>query len=273
MDPTTTPRWLGWLWLVGGCVTATAALVGALVGWLAVGSATRLVEDSIHLSRDALISVADGAEAADDVFDDVAGSLRDVQGTLAEGSLTLTRAAAVTSGLGGVVTEQVPDSIDAVRDAMPGLIDTAGVVDGAMRGLAFFGVDYAPDVPLGEALAEIDSRLAEIPTLLRRQQDALAGIAGDLGAFGSATLAVSDDLGRIRSRLGDIDVVLAGYGRLVSESDTVLARLEDQLLARGRILRILTVVVGLGVAATQTAPIALGRAVLGAGPGRTAPGG
>lgn len=264
MDLHSLPRWLGWSWLVGGVVTVVAALVGAVGGWLFIGATTEAASDSIAVTRRVLTSVADTTQVVEDVFDDVGSSLRDLQGTLGESSLTLTRASVVTRDLGEVVSEQVPGSIDAVRASLPALIDGAGVVDTTMRGLAFFGVDYDPEVPLDESLEEIDARLEELPTILRDQQEALDAIASDLGRFASATLEMSDDLGAIRSRLANADTVLGDYGMIVGDSDTLLRDLEDDLVGTARLLRGLVVVTALGVAVTQTAPIALGATVLAA---------
>jgi methyl-accepting chemotaxis protein len=248
--------------VVGGVVTVVAALVGGVVGWMLVTDATRTTAESVAMSRRVLDSVADSTAVVDSVFDDVADSLRDVQGTLVDASLTLTRAAVVTRGLGRVVSEQVPESIDAVRDSLPGLIDTANVVDRVMRGLSFFGVDYDPAVPLGDSIEEVDIRLAELPALLRAQQETLSSVAADLGSFSSATLEISDDLGAIRARLADAAVVIDGYGQIVSDSTDLLERLETQVVGRARVLRVVLIAVALGVAVTQTAPIALGLAVL-----------
>ncbi len=258
------PRWLGWSWVVGGAFTVVAALVGGVIGWMLVTDGARAAADSVAMSNRVLETVAESTAVVDSVFDDVASSLRDVQGTLADASLTLTRASAVTRGLGRVVSEDVPESIEAVRQSLPALIDTANVVDRVMRGLSFFGVDYDPAVPLGESFAEIDARLAELPVLLRTQQATLAGVAADLGTFSSSTLEISDDLAAIRVRLSEASVVLAGYERVVSDSTELLARLEDQVVGRARILRIVILAAALGVAVTQTAPIALGLTVLAA---------
>ncbi|MEX0757606.1 MAG: hypothetical protein WD204_06620, partial [Acidimicrobiia bacterium] len=130
------PRWVGWLWAVGGAAAVLGSLVGVAVGWVFIGTVGDAVTDTVGVSRRALLSVEETTRVIDEVFDGVAGSLREVQSTLADTSLTLTAASVITRSLGDVVTEEVPASVDAVRASLPALIDTASVIDTTMRGLS-----------------------------------------------------------------------------------------------------------------------------------------
>lgn len=252
------PRWMAWLWVVGGALTVAAVVVGAVVAWIFVGTAAEAVTESTEVTRRALTAVAETTEVVDAVFDDVAGSLRDVQTTLAETSLTLTSASAVTRNLNGVITEEIPASIDSIRAALPGLIDTAAVIDSTMRGLALVGVDYDPSVPLDQSLVDIDARLAAVPALLRTQQETLSSVTGDLGRFSSSMIELSDDVGSIRVRLAEASSVLGGYTTIVADSTALLDDLESGLTTGVRVIRLSIVLLVLGVVATQTLPIAAG---------------
>lgn len=251
---------------MGGVVAVVGSLVGVVVGWVFVGTVGDAVSDTVGVSRRALVSVGETTLVIDEVFDDVAGSLRNVQTTLADTSVTLTSASVITRNLGNVVTDEIPASVDAVRASLPALIDTANVIDSTMRGLSFFGVDYDPDIPLDESIESIDARLAEIPLLLRGQQGTLEAVASDLGEFSSSTLTISDDLATIRVRLADASVVLDGYGSIAADSTDLLDELESDVQSGVQFLRMLLIVVGLGATATQTVAIAAGLAILRAGP-------
>lgn len=252
------PRWMAWLWVVGGGLTIAAVLVGAAVAWMLVGTAADAVTESTDVTRRALTTVQETTEVVDAVFDDVAGSLRDVQTTLADTSLTLTSASAVTRNLTGVVTEEIPASIDSIRAALPALIDTASVIDSTMRGLALVGVDYDPSVPLDQSVADIDARLAAIPDLLRTQQETLSSVTGDLGRFSSSMIGLSDDVGSIRVRLAEASSALDGYTTIVADSSALLDDLESGLSTGVRVVRLTIVLLALGVTATQTLPISVG---------------
>ena len=265
---TSVPRWLAWTWIAGGALTGLGALIGLVVGWSLVTGATEAVAGSVDSARSALVAVDDTTRVIDDTFDAVADSLRDVQATMSDTSLTLTQAAAVTRNLGTVVTVDVPESVDAVRTALPGLIRTAGVIDATMRGLSFFGVDYDPEVPLGESIETIDAQLAEIPLVLRAQQGTLDAVAGDLRTFSSSSLEIADDLATIRLQLAEASDVLGSYESLVDDGAAVLDELEDRVGSSVGALRLVVLLVGLGLVATQTATVAAGLAVLRAHRGR-----
>lgn len=233
-----------------------------LVGLSLVAGGGEAVTESVDSARRALTAVDDTTRVVNDTFDAVADSLRGVQITMSDTSLTLTRASAVTRNLGTVVTVDVPESIDAVRATLPGLARTAGVVDSTMRGLSFFGVDYDPEVPLDESIGSLDAQLAEIPTVLRSQQATLDAVAGDLSTFSSATLEIADDLAAIRLQLAAASDVLGSFESLVADGGAVLDDLEDRVGSSMSALRIAVVLVSLGLILTQAATVAAGVAVV-----------
>jgi len=248
--------------MIGALLAMVGAMVGVVAGWGLAGSLKSTVTETVAVTERVLETVGETTTVIDGVFDDVAGSLRGVQTTLGDTSLTLARASNVTANLGGVIATDVPASVDAVRAALPALIDTARVIDGTMRGLAFFGVDYDPEVALDESLGDIDAQLAEIPLLLRAQQDTLRSVAGDLGVFSSSTLEISDDLAAIRVRLAEASTVLANYGSIVDDSTLLLDDLTSDVERGVGALRLVIALVGLGLAATQTLPLAAGLMVI-----------
>ena len=252
------PKWLGWTWVGAGALTAVASLLGGIVVWSFVGSATQTTSESISATRELLSGVSDTTAAVDAVFVDVAASLREVQVTLADASLTLTRASIVVDDLGELITAEIPTSIDAVTDSMPALIDTAGVVDTAMRGLSFFGVDYEAEVPLDESLDRVAVRLGAISPLLRGQDEAIEAVADDLGYFGGVTTLVSDDVGVIRARLVEASRVVDDYEAIVATTDDLLVSLSEDLDRSRTGLRVAVALVVAGLTVTSSVPIVLG---------------
>jgi hypothetical protein len=194
----------------------------------------------------------------DRTFGDVADSLRSVQRTVTDGAITLTQIAKVTDDLGELLGAEVPASLEAVRSTMPGLISTAGVVDGTMRALSFVGVDYDPDLPLDESLTRLDRELAAIPEQLRNQGPVLEEVARGLSEFGGDTLLIGDDLAGIRARLTESEALLDEYTLAAEQAESLLGSLRGDLERLGRTGRWIVLVLGLAIAATQTLPILAG---------------
>jgi hypothetical protein len=87
-------------------------------------------------------------------------------------------------------------------------------------------------------------------------------VAGDLGAFSSSTVEISDNLAAIRVRLAEASTVLAGYGSIVDDSTVLLDDLSADVERGVGALRLVIALVGLGIVATQTLPMAAGLMVI-----------
>lgn len=197
------PRWVGWTWLVGGALGIVATLVGLAVGVMTIDTTVARVQVGLGLVSDTVGAVDEAVATLDAGLDVAADSLRDVQGSAADAALTLTQISAVTRDLGELIGQEVPASIDAVRAAMPPLVDTARVVDRTMRALSLVGVDYDPAVPLDEALTEVDRRLADIPRNLRGRDRVIGGVADGLAGLGTQTLVSAEQMASVRSEIAD----------------------------------------------------------------------
>lgn len=259
---TAPPRWLAWIWTIGGIAGIIVAIVAGAFGFSFISTTTSAATRSIDLGVEVLATVADTADILDRTFGDVSDSLRSVQRTLTDSAVTLTQVAKVTGDLGDLVGRDVPDSIDAIRSTMPSLISTAGVVDATMRALSFVGVDYDREVPLDEALTALDQRLAEIPADLRGQEPVLDSVANSLSQFGGDTLTIGDELAGIRARLTESEVLLDEYTAAAGEASVLLTELRDEIEWQGRTGRWLVVLLSVAVAMTQTLPVAVGWRVL-----------
>ncbi len=253
-----TPRWMGALWMGAGATGVVLGIATALFGFSFISSSTTAAAESIDLGIEVLRTVGDTADVLDRTFGDIADSLRSVQRTITDGAVTLTQIAKVTGDLADLVGSDIPDGIEAVRSTMPGLISTAGLVDGTMRALSFVGVDYDPEVPLDESLSHLDQELAALPEQLRSQQPVLEGVADGLSEFGGAILVIGDDLAGIRARLTESEALLDEYTLSADRAEILLETLRADLGRLGRIGQWIVLMLGLAIAATQTLPILVG---------------
>ena len=252
------PTWLARTWLIGGIVGAIAGLIGAGFAWVVLGAAADTSVRSLELASDLLDSVGGTVISVDAVLDDVSDGLRTTQQSMADASVTLTQLSALTSNLGGLVGEDIPASLDSVRASLAPIQATAGLLDGTLTALSFVGVDYDPEVPLDEAIDDLDARLAEIPQRLRDQAPLIESAAESLSGFGGDTLTIAQDLSDLRTRLSEASFTVGSYRQTVTEADALLADVESAVGSRLTVLRVAIVVLGLGLATTQTVPIAFG---------------
>ncbi len=252
------PRWLARTWLVGGVVGAIAGLVAAILAWSILGSAATASSRSIELADGLLASVAGTVTSVEDALTAVADGLRTTQQSAADASITLTQLSALTSNLGELVSEDVPASLDSVRASLAPIEATAGVLDGTLRALSFFGVDYDPETPLDEAIDDLDQRLADIPADLRRQGPLIESAADSLNDFGSDTLVIADDLSDLRRELITTATTVGGYQETIDEAALLLVEVETNLTGRLGLLKWVMVAIAMALAITQTVPITFG---------------
>lgn len=252
------PAWLAKTWLIGGVVGAIAGLIASILAWLIVGSAATASGQSLALADELLESVDGTIVSVDTALTAVADGLRTSQQSAADAAITLTQLSALASNLGDLVSEDVPESLDAVRASLAPIAATAGALDGTLRALSFFGVDYDPDVPLDEAIADLDQKLADIPTDLRRQGPLIGSAAESLNEFGSDTLVISQDLSDLRRQLIDTGSAISSYRTTVVAADQLLVDVESDLAGRLNLLKWVMVLIGMSLAVTQTVPITFG---------------
>ena len=252
------PPWLARTWLIGGVIGAAAGIGAAILAWSILGSASVASTRSVELADDLLVSISGTVVSVEDALLAVADGLRTTQQSAADASITLTQLSALTSNLGDLVSEDVPGSLDAVRASLAPIEATAGVLDGTLRALSFFGVDYDPETPLDEAIDDLDQRLADIPADLRRQGPLIQSAADSLNDFGSDTLVIADDLSDLRRELRTTAATVAGYQVTIGEAADLLEDVESDLTGRLEPLKWVMVAIAIALAITQTVPITFG---------------
>jgi ABC-type transporter Mla subunit MlaD len=252
------PPWLARTWLIGGVVGAIAGVGAAILAWSVLGSAATASTRSIDLADGLLDSLAGTVVSVEDALVAVAGGLRTSQQSAADAAITLTQLSALTSNLGELISEDVPGSLDSVRASLAPIEATAGVLDGTLRALSFFGVDYDPETPLDEAIDDLDRRLAEIPTDLRRQGPLIDSAADSLNGFGSDTLVIAGDLSDLRRELIETGNTINGYQATIDDAAALLSDVETNLAGRLGLLKWVMVFIAIALAITQTIPITFG---------------
>lgn len=252
------PPWLARTWLIGGVIGAAAGIGAAILTWSILGSAATTSSRSVELADDLLESVSGTIVSVEDALLAVVDGLRTTQQSTADAAITLTQLSALTSNLGDLVSEDVPGGLDSVRASLAPIEATAGVLDGTLRALSFFGVDYDPDTPLDDAIDDLNRRLAEIPADLRRQGPLIESAADSLSDFGSDTLVIADDLSDLRRELRTTAATVAGYQTTIAEAKQLLEEVESELTGRLDPLKWVVVAIAMALVITQTVPITFG---------------
>jgi len=192
------------------------------------------VADTLLLTQQTVAQTGQTIGTVSDTTDSVAQMLIDTQPLLDDVSR--------------VATVDVPDSLDAVQGTIPNLVAVAGAVDNTLERLSSFefertvfgipigfdlGIDYDPEAPFDESVAQIGTSLEGVPDNLRGLQVHLDTTNDNLATISDNLQTLTADLAAIESSVEEVGPLLDEYIRLVEQIETNIALtrsdLDDQL--------------------------------------------
>lgn len=195
---------------IGSAVVAVATLVAAVGGWVGL--------DIIQASLSIAPEVEEMEEPSRGMIESIDGTLEEVRVGLQTLESITSQVAESTEDVAEVVDEvaalstgRVPETLAALDEALPALIDTAAVIDSTMRTLSVLGVDYSPQVPLDEAFADVQEQLDGLPESISRQGESLAALVGELRDTGTETELLSGQIDSIERSLAETQLTLEDY--------------------------------------------------------------
>ena len=236
-------RFLGFLMLLIG-------LSGIWVGVISAAT-TRTMVDSIGLGLDtnldllsqSLTTITDSLILAKQTVSDVNDSLVTIEQTAGDVSLALADTQPLLAEVGDIVSNDVPNSIEAVQDSLPNMVEVAGAIDNTLTTLNNFavdrtiaipnpfsseplysfdlnfdlGIDYDPNVPFDQTVRDLGTSIEGLPEQLRGLAGHIDRSSTNLQNLSDNITTVGDDLAVVNSRIAELDPLLDEYGRIVTE--------------------------------------------------------
>ncbi len=240
-----------------GVIEATASGVDSSLQLLIDSLDT--VEETLTLARSTVVDVNSGMETVVDTANHLSESIDETQPLLGE--------------IGTIASQEVPDSLESIEEALPSVVQVAGVVDDTLTTLNSFkidqrilgiqikydlGIDYDPPVPFDESLSQIGSSLEPLPDRLRLLQSHVDVTSSNLEMISSDITLLAEDLNRINGRVAEVGPQLEGYLKLVTDvgdrARRVRSSIQNQVDDARKMVTVLMVWLGL----TQAAPLVLG---------------
>jgi prefoldin subunit 5 len=234
----------------GGIAIGVLSVVGLIVGLILVQSLSGYARATVSVSQSALGAISQTIAAVDDVALDTSASMAAASRSVEEASSTLDEAMGSLEGLGSLLEEEIPETIESMRRSMPAAIQAAESVDATLRTLSLFGVDYSPDEPFGESLGRIDRALAPLPGELRTQSESIQELieSGDsmVGEIDSLSTTMDD----LEESLTGFTSLATTYGSTVAEAEARIEEADGSIGGRLWMLRtmlVIAAIVGMGV--------------------------
>lgn len=241
-------------------LNGTVSTLGDLTS-LAIQS-VETAEDSLLLAKDTVVDVTDTLGTVEKSALDMAQTLTDTQPFLSEIQV--------------IVSETVPDSIDALNEASPDLIEVAGVVDDALTTLSGFTfdqripvinydisfdlgiVDYSPNQPLDESVEAVTTSFQDVPEQLRGIADDLETTSSNLSIISGDVVQISADLTDLNAQVAEVPDQLDDFIAILDQVETDLGAVETQFTRQLDTVKLGATVFLLWFALLQLAPLVVG---------------
>jgi hypothetical protein len=207
-------------------VIVALSLVGTAVGLVIVQTLSTDARSSVSVSKSALDAISKTIDAVDDVASSTSASLDATSISVGSASATLDGAASTIEGVADFLESDLPDTVESIQMSMPAAIQTANAVDGTLRALSLFGVDYDPDESFGESLSRVNEALAALPDDIRIQSDALRLLT-------PSAQELADNTTDLSSSLEDLQQGLRGFTSLTDTYEITITEAEATVDATG----------------------------------------
>jgi hypothetical protein len=207
---------------------AVLGLLLSLAGLVVVFTVGRQAEAAFMRELDvldeALAATSDGLAVSNVTLDDTAATIRSLSQTFVSVSVTITETSPIISTMADLAGQDLPQTVNATRQALDSAQETAQVADGVLGSLSIFGLRYNPEVPLSTAIGEVSTSLEGLPTALgevsrglKRANDNLITVAGDLRM-------VTVGLNAIALSVTELTTVVARYEEVIASLQAEVAQ-------------------------------------------------
>lgn len=218
---------IGIVSLVAGALGLLLSLGGLIGGIGALNTAEAALTRQLITLDQALATTADGLVVADTALGETQAALVSLSAALDSTTQTLVDTGPILVAIEDLAGTNLPQTINATRQALDAAEQTAQVVDSVLGTLAFFGGSYNPEVPLAVAISEVSDSLAPVPDALGEVAQGLGTTNANLDLITGDLRAVASDVDDIAASVGDAAGVLTEYQTLVSDLQSNLVAVEE----------------------------------------------
>jgi len=257
-------RIAGLILLIVGVSGVAIAIGGFIVMDQVVDAVGSTLDSTLNITTDSLGTVENTLSLAQTTIGDVNASLDTVEVTADSLAKTLADTGPMLVQVTQIVSEDAPDSIEAVQAAIPNVAEVAGVIDDTLITLNSFkidekilgfelkydlGIDYEPTVPFDETVTELGTSLDGLPEQLRSLEPSLVSTSENLDSVSENISTIADDLHTINGRIAEVDPLMDEYIGLIGDINSTIGETQTiiglQLDTAKLVLKVVMVWLGL----------------------------
>lgn len=268
-------RIIGLILVLIGIGGVGLSIAGTIVGRDIVDEIGDNVLGNLELTTEGLTAVQDTLILAKVALIDVNNGLETVERTAVSVSIAISDTQPLVDQVTLIASDDLPDSIEAIEAAVPGLVQVAGAIDRTLTTLNNFridetvplvgfsiqfdlGIDYDPDIPFDESVALLGESLDGLPDRLRSLDQSLQTSSENLGTISEDVLQLSQDLNTINARLAEVDPLLDEYIRIVQDTNDRARFTRLSMQAQLELIKSIVTIAAIWFGLNQLVPIYVG---------------
>lgn len=266
-------RILGILMIIVGIVGLVIAGAVAFYGRVAVDTVATTLNTTVGLLQSTVGTTVDSLESVKLTIDEATTTVNTVSDTVGNLSTTLFETQPLLAQVSSIATQTVPDSLDAVQQAIPNLAGIAGAIDTtlvrlddlkverAILGVPFsfdLGINYSPTAPFDEAVLQIGDSFVGVPEQLRTLESSLTDAVENISTIGTNIDDLSTNLTAVGGTMTQFGPLLDQYIDVLNQTETSLVQAQQQFQANLNLIKWVITGLGLWFALYQIIPLYVG---------------
>ncbi len=245
-------RIIGIVMLVLGLVGLVISFAGVYYGRQLVDNFFGGIDETLTLTLDSLDTAVDSLELTKATLGDVNSGLETVEGAVLNVSKTITDTRPIVDQIGVVVSENTPDTIEAVQAAIPNIAAVASSIDQTLLTLNEFrieeevlgialnydlGINYQPTTPFDQTFVDLGNSLDGLPENLRSVGPNLATTNENLAAISLSVSTISGDIATINGRVAEVPALIDQYIDIVNQISNAVEQIQTQVIQQQELVK------------------------------------
>lgn len=229
-------RFIGIAMFIAGLLGVLVAIGGSYGTHLAFKTLQGNLDSSLTGAADTVGIVVRTLENTKQTLGDVNTSITTISALASNAAVAIEDTQPLLIEVRQVATEDIPASLDDVRNALPNVASAAKTIDTTLTTLSALppinipivnlnfdlGIDYAPTVSFDESINQIGANLDDIP-------DRLRGLAPTLETTQENLQVISGDIRTLSTNLDTINVTVGKFQPLLDEYINLLETTQTSL--------------------------------------------
>ncbi len=260
------------LLLLIGLLGLALSVSGALMGRRVLDEIGTSLETALSRTVDSLDTASDTLILTKSTFDQVTTGLETVGNTADNVAQSILDTQPLLDSITGVVSGDIPDGLEAIEGAIPGVADAAGTIDDTLRTLSDFavereifgipisfdlGINYDPEIDLDDSVMQIGQSLEGMPESLRAIRTDLDVANNNLETISSSVGAIAADLDALGTNVEQIEPLVDDYIQLVSDIRQLAVESQERLDAQLETAKLIVTLLFVWIGINQLIPLYL----------------